>query len=135
MFSVDADTPQEIPSSQLEELRPGPVPLVGPQEPLWRWAHGSCTAAKVIGNTVGLARKAQVVVTQFDYSNWSDDTWVDSLRLILDDIIAKGRVKTAIVNFSIAYDLIPLGSLEAGWLPIHADRMGEWKTMSRSTYV
>lgn len=74
-----------------------------------------------------MARKARVVVTQFDYDNWSDETWVDALRLVLDDIISKGRVKSAIVNFSIASDLIEPNSNEAGWQAIHADRMGEWR--------
>lgn len=126
---------KEIPDAQLEELRPGPVPPVGPTKPFWRWDHGSCVAAKVIGKTVGLARKAQVVVTQLDYDNFSDDTWIDGLRLILDDIITKGRVKTAIVNFSIASAIMALtnaddpNSFEAGFHAIHVDRMGELKTI------
>lgn len=60
-------------------------------------------AAKLGGNTLGIARAAQeIVITVINWDNYINDSFLDGLLRIYDDIVAKGRQKTSVVNLSIA---------------------------------
>lgn len=124
---------QETPRAQVSELYPGPKPATAPQSPsLYHWNHGSCVIAKVIGKTLGLARNAQVVIAQFNPDEYSDETWLDSVRMIIDDIVDKKREKTSVVNLSEAFTLkvsIDHEIVYEGVTPAVIDRLGTYAVL------
>lgn len=90
--------------------------------------------AKVIGSTLGLARKAQIVISQFNPDEYSDETWLDSVRMFIDDIVANKREKTSIVNLSEGFTLKQVIDKELGYegiTPVFVDKLGTYDQSSR----
>lgn len=98
-------------------LFPGPLPITDWMENDNK-RHGTKCLSKAVGKTVGIARKARVVATVFDFNTFILEHFLDGLALIHDDIYVKGRGTKSVVNLSI--------SIPADWIPVaYQDRLGE----------
>lgn len=79
-----------------------------------------------------MARNAQVVIAQFNPDEYSDETWLDSVRMIIDDIVDKKREKTSVVNLSEAFTLkvsIDHEIVYEGVTPAVIDRLGTYAVL------
>jgi hypothetical protein len=80
--------------------------------------HGTLCLSKAVGKTVGIARKASVVSTVWNFETYIQEHWLDGLVKIHQDIYVKGRGAKSVVNLSIA---IKEGNIS----PAYQDRMGK----------
>jgi hypothetical protein len=98
-------------------LFPGPFPVRDFMEND-KHRHGTGCLSKAVGKTVGIARKARVVATVFDYNTRIYEHYLDALARIHQDIYVKGRGPKTVVNLSIS---IPAGDISDTF----QDRMGK----------
>jgi hypothetical protein len=107
---------RELEDIDITPLFPGPnaVSAIMENDPK---RHGTKCIAKAAGKHVGVAKRARVFATVFDYNKMIFEIWLDALVKIHEDIRANGRGAKSVVNLSIS---IPKERIPA----IFQDRMG-----------
>ncbi|EGC45360.1 exo-beta-1,3-glucanase [Histoplasma capsulatum var. duboisii H88] len=110
IYLMDEDKVEEIHPEMsyhhdIEYLRPDDRYLwVGPIQPNVR--HGTGVASKVLGRNLGSCQLCKLIVASlFEGFETQDESivtarYLDLLRNIIDDVITKGRMGKAVVNFS-----------------------------------
>lgn len=93
---------EEFADLTITPLFPGPFP-VGAIQDNHPHFHGTKCMAKAVGKYVGIARRAQAIQTVWNYHQGIQDTWIDALVKIYDDIRSKGRGTKSVVNLSISF--------------------------------
>jgi hypothetical protein len=102
-------------------LLPGPYPVSGWMENDPK-RHGTMCLSKAVGTTIGIARKATVVATAWDFQKSINEHWLDALAKVHADISTGARGAKSVVNLSIS---IPQADLTAAFL----------KKMGKSLFV
>ncbi|KAF7182915.1 hypothetical protein CNMCM7691_002659 [Aspergillus felis] len=93
-------------------LLPGPYPVSGWMENDPK-RHGTLCLSKAVGKTVGIARKATVVATVWDFEKSIYEHWLDGLAKVHADISSGARGAKSVVNPSIS---IPQSRVSAAFV-------------------
>jgi hypothetical protein len=80
----------------------GPYPVSGWMEND-RKRHRTKCLSKAVGKTVGIARKATVVATVWDFTKMIFEHYLDGLAKVHADISTGARGAKSVVNFSISF--------------------------------
>jgi subtilisin family serine protease len=116
-FGADPDHPEFSDISSFTPLFPQPFAVSDFMENDPK-RHGTGCLSKAAGNTVGIARKARLTATVFNFKTHVNEHWLDGLAKIHQDIYVKGRGTKAVVNFSVC---LPAGHLSNAY----QDKMGK----------
>ncbi|KAL4885767.1 glycosyl hydrolase family 71-domain-containing protein [Aspergillus karnatakaensis] len=92
-------------------IHPGPNPVSSWMENDPN-RHGTSCLSKAVGKTVGIARKATVIATVWDFQGSINEHWLDGLAKVHDDILRGRRGDKSVVNLSIS---IPQGHMSAAF--------------------
>jgi hypothetical protein len=85
----------------LHPLNPGPYPVSGWMENDEK-RHGTMCLSKAVGKTVGVARKATVIATVWDFEKGIYEHWLDGLAKVHADLLSENRGTKSVINLSIS---------------------------------